>query len=1177
MGYDTEVQFTVNQESYVFEKLEAVVRNSPETSRSESVQFTEVESDAKKGIYKINVKVLEQVSDIMIRPVCKALPKISGITPALDVTGCLQDSEITISFNKKMDTESFKDENGKIKGITITTSDGEDLSEYFDEAIFDSDNKSLTILPLCLIDDTKYLLPPDGTKNNLNIEVSYTFINVKDADGLEFTENGTHSYKINKNFSDQESVTVVVQNPVAAYGSFLSSGEKTCIVRFGFDIEFTLNKEAYIFQGFEAVSQSKVLDESFVSFENKQYDYETGIYRARVRVYKSASDIIIRPNCQLVSNADVTITQSEKGTKTISPADKTKVQSFINREYSITFSPDEDYEFIRWELYDIKTDSSITNGTYVKVDDPAQPSTNYEVTQIPDNGIELALRPVVAERPQIISNTPQNSGILKDSSIQVLFDHDMDEGSIYYSDDELESLIAEVGEENLLSSAMSEGKFYGYKKDGLTYYKNIVLTNNKTGVNLNDKYEEPFFENKRTLTIPASKVEGKVLDHYTQILVTIEKGFFYKEPIDDTKKREITLRGSKKWMYQVNNKTDSDPLVFLKDNGKDLFELKLTKDGNSLTSESSAPEIGNDGSKIKDLNFAQNTQKLSNEQTITTSSIYLDVILQDVAGGSGPSANFTVYYERIKEKDYINDGNGEFITGNFSVPYTTVASEDALYNGNLELKMPKDGLYRIWFDFTDRSKNHFYYPDGADEENSTIGFYVVKDTTPTSEVTQTKIESGSGDTDFKVSWEIPQDLDYKETVVTVTGAVESTTTVQKGTKEATISGIENGKIYEIKVSCVDYAGIKTEGVSIGTFLTGLKVEGTPTFSFLDGLFKTEETASSRGLSATAFYSDGSSKIVSGNAKVAYPQNIKKEAGFSYTEGDVTKIGLLAGEYYVAKNDVLHTNLSAGDTTGSSATFGNYPQSSSGLSGEDAYTSEYIYKEWYLGKDGYFYAKNGENYYKVEPVHWRVLESERVAPYEQKYLLLASSIMEGGIPYYVDRNKRYISSETIETVNYYYSTVRAFLRGEYQSDDTQERTYEGKGFLQIAFTEAEREKIWEITLLKENDFLNSNYGFNTNDQEQDGNRAFAGTAWACSKGLKGWVSGLDHYTYWDNNHYAWTQPNSSNSALNILGPNGAFGRKYYSSSSSYFSYYSEYIDETNIGILPAITVYGNAAY
>ena len=186
-------------------------------------------------------------------------------------------------------------------------------------------------------------------------------------------------------------------------------------------------------------------------------------------------------------------------------------------------------------------------------------------------------------------------------------------------------------------------------------------------------------------------------------------------------------------------------------------------------------------------------------------------------------------------------------------------------------------------------------------------------------------------------------------------------------------------------------------------------------------------------------------------------------------------------------------------------------------------------------------------------------------------------MESGIPYYVNRTSRNISSETIYSSNYYYSTIRAFLRGEYQSGDTQERTYEGKGFLQIAFTETEREKIWEITLLKENDFLNSDYGFNSDGKAQERNRSFGGTAWARSKGLKEYASDPNHYTYWDGMNYAWTQPNGSNSALNILGPNGSFGKTYYNSSGSSFSYYSEYVDVTNIGILPAITVYGNAAY
>ena len=185
-------------------------------------------------------------------------------------------------------------------------------------------------------------------------------------------------------------------------------------------------------------------------------------------------------------------------------------------------------------------------------------------------------------------------------------------------------------------------------------------------------------------------------------------------------------------------------------------------------------------------------------------------------------------------------------------------------------------------------------------------------------------------------------------------------------------------------------------------------------------------------------------------------------------------------------------------------------------------------------------------------------------------------MESGIPYYVNRTSRNISSETIYSSNYYYSTIRAFLRGEYQSGDTQERTYEGKGFLQIAFTEAEREKIWEITLLKRKDFINSDYGFNTDDKAQEQNRSFAGTAWACSKGLKEY-SDSSHWTYWTGKHYAWTQPDSSNGSINILGPNGSFGKTYYNSSGSSFSYYSEYVDATNIGILPAIKVYGNAAY
>ena len=304
VGYDTEVQFTVNQDSYVFEKLEAVVRNSPETSRSESVQFTEVESDAKKGIYKINVKVLKQVNDIMIRPVCTLLPKISSISPALEANGCNQDSTITIAFNKNMNPESFKNSNGTITGLSITNGDDEDLTAYFDEPYFASDNKTLIILPLCYADNPKFLLPPDESKTSLNIKVNYTFVDIKDEDGLGFTANGTHNYKINKNFNEQEEVTVLVQNPDPSYGSFLSAGEKSCIVGFGFEVEFTLNTESYIFEKLEAVSKNDTslsrADCVQFTLNSSDADVKKGIYKIKIRVLKETGDLLIRPVCTLL-------------------------------------------------------------------------------------------------------------------------------------------------------------------------------------------------------------------------------------------------------------------------------------------------------------------------------------------------------------------------------------------------------------------------------------------------------------------------------------------------------------------------------------------------------------------------------------------------------------------------------------------------------------------------------------------------------------------------------------------------------------------------------------------------------------------------------------------------------------------------------------------------------------
>ena len=1077
VGYDTEVQFTVNQESYVFEKLEAVVRNSPETSRSESVQFTEVESDAKKGIYKINVKVLKQVSDIMIRPVCTLLPKISSISPALEANGCNQDSTITIAFNKNMNPESFKNSNGTITGLSITNGDDEDLSAYFGEPSFASDNKTLVILPLCLdhTDNTKFLLPPDESKSSLNIKVNYTFVDVKDEDGLSFTENGTHNYKINKNFDEQEEVTVLVQNPDSSYGSFLSVGEKSCIVGFGFEIEFTLNTESYIFEKekLEAVSKNdtSLSRADCVAYENEQYDDENGVYRAKVRVLKAASDILIRPKCTLIENAEVTISKSEKGTKNISPADGTKVQSFIDRSYSVSITPDEDYEFIRWELYDIKTDSSIANGTYVTLEDPAQPSTNYSVTQVPDTAIELALRPVVTRRPQILSATPSYSteGSLKDSTIQVMFNHDMSPNSIYYTKSEIISLKNNGIDNSQFLPALAEDELtgnlqnhYGYKADdGEIHFKNIVIKDNRTDGNLLGYFSAPSFETSKILSIPVNK--SLDFPSYTQIYVCIEKEFFFEE--DSV---QVTLSSYKEWIYWVTDETDTSAPVLIKYNGSDF---SVSKDSSS----SSAWE-----SKTSDNCVVSN---ISSFKFITENKIYLKMALQDT--GSGPSSTFTMTLTKKMDSHYNVPSSDTSYT--YTLPYTGVSGTIAYYSGEIDLdsfdggddESFEEGVYGATFEFTDQSGNSLVYPSDSK------AFYFAYDKTAPENLNW-KVANGVSDKEYILSWTNASDSDFSKSKVTITGATETTYDNITGTGQSISQTIEleAGGKYEITVTSYDWAG-NSSTYTYDKTLTGFTVSGTPSFSIADNIFFKDDTCYSYNLTVTAFYSDGSNQDVSSEIINSFDvQNTKENLTFKYTKGSVTKTATVSGTFYFASQGAKPTEspVALADYSGTLADgtyykFGDFPQTVSALTGDNAYSAEPVYNGWYLGSDGYFYAKctenayqssytysngdtvaqssaNSKKYFKVEPIKWRVLNPSASG----NKILVAESILTANIPYYGSTSNRTLNETTIYANNYKYSNIRAFLNGTKNQFVTDGGTATGydvdwtnKGFLQTAFT------------------------------------------------------------------------------------------------------------------------------
>ena len=289
----------------------------------------------------------------------------------------------------------------------------------------------------------------------------------------------------------------------------------------------------------------------------------------------------------------------------------------------------------------------------------------------------------------------------------------------------------------------------------------------------------------------------------------------------------------------------------------------------------------------------------------------------------------------------------------------------------------------------------------------------------------------------------------------------------------------------------EIAGNKVESIAQGStgditlygewWTFSLQVTGTPSKT----LYYVGDSLDSTGLTVNAIYSDGSSKTLSGFYTESV--NLGSKLTISYTESGLTKTADVSGTFYVAASGAKPTEspvkLSDSDYTGTLTggtyyAFGDFPQTISTLTGENAYTSEPVYNGYYLGSDGYFYAKCTENayqsgytysddttvaqidanstkYFKVEPIKWRVLNPSA----EGNKILVAESILTANVAYYdYYEVNRTIGGETVYSNNYKHSKIRAYLNGlsyavkaTNSAEQTTDSTYNGKGFLQTAFT------------------------------------------------------------------------------------------------------------------------------
>ncbi len=560
-----------------------------------------------------------------------------------------------------------------------------------------------------------------------------------------------------------------------------------------------------------AVTDTDALSALKISFVN--YSVETSnnntVYSAEITVNGSVDGTItLQPQLQYITDIRVKI-DGEHGK--FSPA-KGFYFYKLGQQNHIEFEPDSDYEFIRWQLINTKDGIEFARSdkdgsyAYIRSADLQKEKADFEIIELPDDeDTVFELRPLIAERPQIISNTPINTALVnKDTTIQVMFDYDMDESSIYYLEEEVKQLRQTLGipENELSNSAAGENlntllvttiageqKYYGYTKGSESFFKNISITNNRTSENITGFFDKPVFENPRTLSINVKREGGIKLLQYTQVLVNIDKGFSY---IKDEK--AVSMAGSKKWVYQVNNETDNV--------GPGFSTVAFKIGEQALEGTENVPGITEDAITVSQLPY------------YSKNTFNLKLKVDDGTGGSA-GTNFTLACKKEYDENYNIIENP--IVTNVGIDFDYTAGQIAEYNGNCaDLYKLSSGVYSISIIARDKSGNETVYTP-ADTDHPNLKNYIVIDKTgpaiPKEALTFADLEEEKA---IKPVWDYSSVPDYNHAdiyyaaynISSYTYSPNQKYTVAKGA-DTKLSNIIAGTKYRFDVYYFDHLGNST--------------------------------------------------------------------------------------------------------------------------------------------------------------------------------------------------------------------------------------------------------------------------------------------------------------------------------------------------------------------------------
>lgn len=490
---------------------------------------------------------------------------------------------------------------------------------------------------------------------------------------------------------------------------------------------------------------------------------------------------------------------------------------------SIGFEADTDFGFVCWKVYNAQTGKEIKNQNYITFADYKKENTTYTLVNAPEDGTNLAVMPYVLECPNILSRWPEydaEKGSRSDTTIEIVFDHDMDPDCILYTEGELETLPAGAIPRE---SSVHPGRYYGYliennpntDDDDEVVLKNIQITDKRSSANVAKFYGEPTFEDPMTLFIPALTPEDPAAEPYLgagiTVIVSLDNDFHYKDK--ETKVPVYLGSSERKWRFIVNGERDNQPPAIDSTNHTPVFSIS----GCSAFNQAGIPElnISSNGSELSALagHF------ITNSTTVNSSTVTLhlnDFFVTD--DQSYPTTMFTMECKRVYDGKYTKitplTSDDDYTR---TIDYDFALGSKANYTGDYELKNLPDGVYSVRYKFKDRSGNTRYYPAQDTSGSTPVDkyFYFAVDTrapelaAPISEVLSARTTTSVTVMVPDLSWG-SGDVKTKILKYTKEGGSEQTKIIQSFGVGVVLENLEAGIKYTVKAEIEDYAGHKTE-------------------------------------------------------------------------------------------------------------------------------------------------------------------------------------------------------------------------------------------------------------------------------------------------------------------------------------------------------------------------------